>query len=108
MRDTMRIVNLFNSVGGDGEIGVILNHARRSKGMPKGEFTKGVDCRVIAQMPEEPKALQAATVGKPLAQTAARGKFVTELRKVTNNIAPPVKAPKRGLLGGLKAKKTEG
>lgn len=104
MRDTMRIVNLFGEVGGDGEIGVILNHARRNKGMPKGEFSRGVGCKIIAQMPDEPKALQAATVGKPLAQTAARGKFVTELRKVTRDIAPAVKEPRRGLLSGLKAK----
>jgi len=105
MRDTMRIVNLFSNVGGDGTIGVIINHARRSKGMPKSEFTRGVDCQILAQMPEEPKALQAATVGKPLAQTAARGKFMAELRKVTNDIAPTVKEPRRGLLGGLTAKK---
>jgi len=105
MRDTMRIINLFNSLGGDGTIGVILNHARRSKGMPKGEFTKGVDCKILANLPEEPKALQAATVGKPLAQIAARGKFMAELRKVTNDIAPTVKEPRRGLLGGLITKK---
>ena len=61
MRDTMRIVNLFDNVGGDGEIGVIINHARRAKGMPKGEFTRGVGSRIIATMPDEPKALQAAT-----------------------------------------------
>lgn len=105
MRDTMRIVNLFNNVGGDGTIGVILNHARRSKGMPRGEFTRGVDCKILTQLPEEPKALQAATVGKPLAQTAARGKFVAELRKVANDIAPMVKEPRRGLFSGLTAKK---
>jgi len=105
MRDTMRIVNLFSNVGGDGTIGVIINHARRSKGMPKGEFTKGVNCQILAQLPEEPKALQAATIGKPLAQTAARGKFMGELRKVTNDIAPTVKEPRRGLFSGLTAKK---
>lgn len=105
MRDTMRIVNLFSNVGGDGTIGVILNHARRSKGMPKSEFTRGVDCKILAQLPDEPKALQAATVGKPLAQTAARGKFMAELRKMTNDIAPTVKEPRRGLLSGLTAKK---
>ena len=48
MRDTMRIVNLFSEVGGEGEIGVIINHARRSKGMPKNEFTRGVGCQVRA------------------------------------------------------------
>ncbi len=104
MRDTMRIVNLFSKVGGDGEIAVIVNHARRSKGMPKGEFTKGVGCPIVAQLPDEPKALQAATVGKPLAQTAARGKFITELRKLTLDIAPTVKEPRRGLLSRRKAK----
>jgi pilus assembly protein CpaE len=108
MRDTMRIVNLFHNVGGDGEIGVILNHARRSKGMPKSEFAKGVDCPIIAQLPDEPKALQAATIGKPLAQSTPRGKFISDLRKLTNGIAPSAKEPRRGLLGGLKAKKTEG
>ncbi len=105
MRDTMRIVNLYKEVGGDGDIGVIINHARRSKGMPKNEFSKGVSCQVLAQLADEPKALQAATVGKPLAQTAARGKFVSELRKLTQDIAPTVKEPRRGFLGGLKAKK---
>ncbi len=104
MRDTMRIVNLFNSVGGEGEIGVIINHARRTKGMPKGEFTRGVGCQILSQLPEEPKALQAATVGKPLAQTAARGKFIGELRKLTQNLAPSVKEPRRGLFSGRKAK----
>ncbi len=104
MRDTMRIVNLFNSVGGDGEIGVVINHARRAKGMPKGEFTRGVGCPILSQLPEEPKALQAATVGKPLAQTAARGKFIGELRKLTQNLAPSVKEPRRGLFSGRKAK----
>lgn len=108
MRDTMRIVNLFNNVGGDGTIGVIVNHARRSKGMPKGEFAKGVDCKILAHLPEEPKALQAATVGKPLAQTAARGKFIAELRKITNDIAPMVKQPRRGLFSALVAKKNRG
>ena len=104
MRDTMRIVNLFDNVGGDGEIGVIINHARRTKGMPKGEFARGVGSRILAHMPDEPKALQAATVGKPLAQSAARGKFIGELRKVTLGIAPTVKEPKRGLFSGRKAK----
>jgi pilus assembly protein CpaE len=104
MRDTMRIVNLFSNIGGDGEIGVIINHARRDKGMPKGEFTRGVGCQVYAQLPDEPKALQAATVGKPLAQTSAKGKFMTELRKVTTGIAPIVKEPKRGLFSSRKAK----
>lgn len=108
MRDTMRIVNLFHNVGGDGQIGVILNHARRNKGMPKGEFTKGIDCPVIAELPDEPKAVQAATVGKPLAQSAARGKFISELRKLTNEIAPSANEPRRGLLSGRKAKKNEG
>ena len=103
MRDTMRIVNLFNSVGGEGEIGVIINHARRTKGMPKGEFTRGVGCQILSQLPEEPKALQAATVGKPLAQTAARGKFIGELRKLTQNLAPSVKEPRRGLFSSRKA-----
>lgn len=105
MRDTMRIVNLFSNVGGDGKIGVIVNHARRSKGMPKGEFTRGVGCQILAQLPDEPKALQAATVGKPLAQTTARGKFITELRKVTVRIAPTVKDPKRGFFSSRKASK---
>jgi pilus assembly protein CpaE len=104
MRDTMRIVNLFSNIGGDGEIGVIINHARRDKGMPKGEFTRGVGCQVYAQLPDEPKALQAATVGKPLAQTSAKGKFMTELHKVTTGIAPIVKEPKRGLFSSRKAK----
>lgn len=104
MRDSMRIVNLFNNIGGDGEIGVIINHSRRSKGMPKSEFARGVGCPIIAQLPDEPKALQAATVGKPLAQTAARGKFMTELRKVTQDIAPSVKEPRRGLFSARKAK----
>ncbi|NNE85254.1 MAG: AAA family ATPase [Alphaproteobacteria bacterium] len=104
MRDTMRIVNLFSNIGGDGEIGVIINHARRNKGMPKGEFTRGVGCQVYAQLPDEPKALQAATVGKPLAQSTAKGKFITELRKVTADIAPTVKEPKRGLFSSRKAK----
>ncbi|MFT5181473.1 MAG: pilus assembly protein CpaE [Alphaproteobacteria bacterium] len=104
MRDTMRIVNLFSNVGGEGEIGVIVNHARRSKGMPQGEFTRGVGCQILAHLPDEPKALQAATVGKPLAQTAARGKFISELRKVTNGIAPTIKEPRRGLFSSRKAK----
>lgn len=104
MRDTMRVVNMYDSIGGDGEIGVIVNHARRSKGMPKGEFTRGVGCQVLAELPEEPKAMQAATVGKPLAQTAGRGKFITELRKVTHNVAPTVKDSKRGFLSRRKAK----
>jgi pilus assembly protein CpaE len=104
MRDTMRIVNLFNSVGGEGEIGVIINHARRTKGMPKGEFTRGVGCQILSQLPEEPKALQAATVGKPLAQSAARGKFIGELRTLTQNMAPSVKEPRRGLFSSRKAK----
>ncbi len=104
MRDTMRIVNLFSNIGGDGEIGVIINHARRNKGMPRGEFTRGVGCKVLATLPDEPKALQAATVGKPLAQTSARGKFVTELRKVAIDIAPTVKEPRRGLFSSRKAK----
>ena len=106
MRDTMRIVNLFSNVGGEGEIGVIINHARRNKGMPKGEFTRGVGCRILAHMADEPKALQAATVGKPLAQTAARGKFITELRKVTGDIAPAVKEPRRGLFSSRKAEQS--
>ena len=105
MRDTMRIVNMFSNVGGAGEIGVIINHARRNKGMPKGEFTRGVGCQILAQLPDEPKALQAATVGKPLAQTAGRGKFIVELRKVAQNIAPSVKEPKRGLFSSRKASK---
>lgn len=104
MRDTMRIVNLFSNVGGEGEIGVIVNHARRSKGMPQGEFTRGVGCQILAHLPDEPKALQAATVGKPLAQTAARGKFISELRKVANGIAPTIKEPRRGLFSSRKAK----
>ena len=105
MRDTMRIVNLFSNIGGNGDIGVIINHARRNKGMPKGEFTKGVGCKVLAQLPEEPKALQAATVGKPLGQTAARGKYINELRKVTLDIAPTAKEPRRGLFSSRKASK---
>ena len=72
--------------------------------MPKGEFTRGVGCQVFAQLPDEPKALQAATVGKPLAQTTAKGKFMAELRKVTTDIAPTVKEPKRGLFNSRKAK----
>ncbi len=105
MRDTMRIINLFSNAGGDGEIGIIINHARRNKGMPKGEFIRGVGCQILAHLPDEPKALQAATVGKPLAQTAARGKFMTELRKVTLAIAPSVKEPRRGLFSSRKVSK---
>ena len=75
--------------------------------MPKSEFTRGVGCQILAQLPDEPKALQAATIGKPLAQTAARGKFMGELRKVTQDITPSNKKPRRGLLSGRKTKQED-
>jgi len=97
MRDTMRVSNYCDGLNRDAEIAVILNRTGGAKGIPAAQFTKGVPKPVIARLPEDPKAGNAATTGKPVAQIAGRGKFAVGLRKIVQAIAPLPKK-RHGLL----------
>ena len=102
MRDTMRVANYCDGLNRDSDIAVILNRTGGAKGIPAAQFGKGVPKPVIARLPEDPKAGNAATTGKPVAQIAGRGKFAVGLRKIVQEIAPLPKK-RRGLLSFRKA-----
>lgn len=101
MRDTMRIANYCDGLNREADIGVVLNRIGASKGLPVGQFAKGVPKPIIAKLPEDPKAANAATSGKPIAEIAGRGKLTNALRKVVAEIAPQPEK-KRALLPFLK------
>lgn len=97
MRDTMRIANFCEGLNREAEIGVLLNRVGASKGIPPAQFAKGIPKPVIARLPDDPKAANAATSGKPIVQVSQRGKLTSALRKVVKEITPhPDK--KRGIL----------
>ena len=102
MRDTMRVANYCDGLNRDADIGVIVNRTGGAKGIPAAQFSKGVPKPVIARLPEDAKAGNAATTGKPVAQIAGRGKFAVGLRKIVADIAPLPKK-RRGLLSLRKA-----
>lgn len=102
MRDTMRIANYCDGLARDAEIEVILNRTGGGKGIPPAQFGKGVPKPVIARLPEDPKAANAATTGKPITQVASRGKLAVGLRKIVQDLAPEVKK-RRGLLSFRKS-----
>ncbi len=102
MRDTMRVANYCEGLNRDAEIAIIVNRAGSAKGIPATQFAKGVPKPVIARLPEDPKAGNAATTGKPVAQIAGRGKFAVGLRKIVQEMAPLPKK-RRGLLSLRKA-----
>lgn len=97
MRDTMRIANFCDGVSQNADIGVVLNRIGATKGIPLAQFAKGIPKPVIARLPDDPKAANAETSGKPIAQVAQRGKLTSALRKVVSDIAPQPEK-KRGLL----------
>lgn len=102
MRDTMRVANYCDGLNRDADIGVIVNRTGGAKGILAAQFSKGVPKPVIARLPEDAKAGNAATTGKPVAQIAGRGKFAVGLRKIVADIAPLPKK-RRGLLSLRKA-----
>jgi pilus assembly protein CpaE len=97
MRDTMRIANYCDGINREADTGVVLNRVGAAKGVPAAQFAKGVSKPVIARLPDDPKAAQAETSGKPIAQLSHRGKLTTGLRKIVADIAPSPEK-RRGLL----------
>lgn len=105
LRDTMRIAKMSGGDSAGGRVGVVLNRVGRDKAMTESQFVKGLEFPVIAKIPEDPKAVEAATAGKLVAQIADKGKFNKELDRFVDTIASRHGAPKKGLselLGSLR------
>ncbi|MBO6782407.1 MAG: AAA family ATPase [Alphaproteobacteria bacterium] len=88
MRDTMRIANFCDGLNREAEIGVVLNRIGKAGAISAAQFAKGVPKPVIARLPDDPKAVNAATSGKPLAEVAGRGKLTRAVRQIVEDIAP--------------------
>lgn len=95
MRDTMRIANYCDGLNRDTEIGVIVNRVGSAKVIAPAQFAKGIPKPVLARLPDDPRAANAATNGKPLAQVARRGKLVSALRPIVRELVPRTREKRR-------------
>jgi len=97
VRDTLRLLALVQDCAPAAAIHIAVRDGGRGARLPAADFARALGRQPDLTLPHDPKSMQAATLGRPLADLAPKGPLVRALRPLALALAGG--APKRrGLL----------